>query len=273
MNSIIGIMWNKNEGDILEEIITDALPHIDSLFLADDHSTDNSWEIIKSFSKHPKVEYIRNQRDNNKDAGQRQSLLNEIRKRYKPENTWVQVIESDVMILDTNIREAVKESNISDVAVSWQLINAVRQNWDEDNYPNWKISIKEIMPLGHRIEAMVYTFRPLPDLFYNLDTWSPWPGGFNHYTQIPVFNQKKTRQSPLLAHYGYRGPTHFYKKYNPKGLNIRHKKYKDWDLSSIEKIKETVPFFNGVYSGQSHEMSRYGWKKSRSSRQWSRLEK
>ena len=36
---IIGMMWNKNEGDILEEIIEAALSRVDTLFVADDGST------------------------------------------------------------------------------------------------------------------------------------------------------------------------------------------------------------------------------------------
>lgn len=278
---IVGMMWNRNEGDILEEIITNALPHIDSLFIADDNSTDSSWEIIKSFAKHPKVEYVRNRRDDPRDQGQRQSMLDEIRRRYKPENTLVQIYESDMMILETDIRESFSTHADYGISLSWQVLNAVRLpgTWKEvDTYPNWPENIAKIMGHAHRMEVMTYTFRPLPKLYYNLDTWRPWPQGFSYYIQnartdgvgdvVGVkMNDGKRRYSPLLAHYGYRGPKHFFKKFHlDKGLKTD--KSGTWDLTSIEAIERTVPFFNGGWNGGAHEMSRKGWKKSRSSRQW-----
>jgi len=253
---VVGMMFVHNEADILEETISNFLPHIDSLFIADDKSTDNSLEIIKSFSKHPKVEYVRTEREDPKDVGQRQSLLNEIRKRYKPENTWVQLLDADMMVLDTDIKSAIKTWAVSDIAMTWTLLNAARNpnTWKEiDTYPVWNNSIKEIMPYAHVLEDSHYTFRPLPKLQYNLDTWRPWPQGFSFYG----LNLKKCRRpnSPLLAHYGYRGPTHFYKKYYGKTWM----KYPTWKTFNKEDIEETVYFFNGVWNKELFSMSRDGW--------------
>ena len=263
-SNIIGLMWNKNEGDILPFVIEAALKHVDSLYIADDGSSDNSWSIIQRYSKQL-GHFQRNPTPT--DPGQRQALLNVVKKRYKPEDTWVQIIESDIMILDTNIREAIKKFAVLDMAVTWQLLNAVRPvgTWKEvDTYPNWSENISKIMPLAHRIEGMLYTFRPLPMINYDASSWKPWPKGFSNYTNKQIKDTIKLIDSPLLAHYGYRGPTHFMKKFK----NIRHAK---WDTSSVERVEQTVPFFNGLYSSQSHEMSRNGWKKSRSGRQWQRL--
>ncbi len=262
VDTIVGMLWNKNEGDILEEIISEALPKVDTLFIADDESTDNSWDIIQSFKKNPKVEYMRNKRNDPRDLGQREALLNEIRRRYKPENTWVQVIESDIMIVDTDVREAIKGWVVDDLGVTWQLLNAARKagTWDEHVYPNWNGSIKEIMPHAHWVEYMLYTFRPMPDLHYDLDSWRPWPSGFAKYIKnFPLKRGRKGLQSPLLAHYGYRGPTHFKKKYG----NKKFRKYPSWDLTSVETVEKTVYYFNGVWNGALHNMSREGWIGSR----------
>ncbi len=257
---IIGMLWNRNEGDILEEIITNALPHVDSLFLADDHSTDNSWEIMKSFEKNPKVEYMRNTRDDARDKGQRQSLLNEIRRRYRPEDNLVQIIESDIMILDTDIKKVWEDWNINDVGMCWHLLNAARKpgTWAEiDTYPKWNGSIKELMPYGHRVETMVYTFRPFSGLFYDFNTWSPWPHGFEKYLGgKPLFNKRKGLFSPLLAHYGFRGPTHVFQKYKGK----KFAKYPEWDMSTKESVEKTFYYFNGVWNNEIlFKMSRDGW--------------
>lgn len=262
------MFWNCNEGDILEETLTSAISKVGSLFIADDGSTDNSWEIIQSFAakNKDKVEYIRNKRDVHNDQGQRQALLKEIKKRYKGEETWVQIIESDIMILDPSIREAIDEFAMHDIAVSWQTINAARKpgTWKEaDTYPNWSKPITEIMPYGHWMEVMLYTFRPLPKIHYNLDRWRPWPQGFDNYVKNkPVTEYKRFLMAPLLAHYGFRGPTHYYLKCKKAGkAGKNHNKYKSWDLRSPETVDKTVSFFNGEWNGPSSlfPMGRKGW--------------
>jgi glycosyltransferase involved in cell wall biosynthesis len=259
-NYIVGVMWNKNEGDILEEIIEAALPHVDSLFIADDGSKDSSWSTIQYLAGvKDKIEHTQ-QAPNPGDPAQRQALLDEIRRRYKPEDTWVQVIESDIMLLDTNVREAIKNhADSHNLAVSWQCLNGVRKvgTWKgEDTYPNWNKSITEVLPYAHWMEVMTYTFRPLPKLHYTM-RWRPWPSGWSHYSNDKVKNARKSPDSPLLAHYGYRGPTHFHKKY--KHMGDYHTKYKNWHLTSPGAIEESVPFFNGKWNGNPFPMSREGW--------------
>lgn len=256
---IVGMMWNKNEGDILEEIIWEALPHVDSLFIADDGSTDHSWDIIRSMQRQHayKIEHIQ-RKPNKVDKAQRQSLLNQIRKRYKPNHTLVQIIESDIMILDTDIRKAFKERSRGGVMMNWVALNAARKghgSWEgADSFPHWPVSIKQVMPMGHYMEEMTYTFRPFPELHFRGGVWRPWPAGFSH------FNLKKEEvtsdYTPLLAHYGYRGPTHVHLKY--KGQKLR--RYPSWDFTSPETVADTVYYFNGVWNSNGFPMSRQGWK-------------
>jgi glycosyltransferase involved in cell wall biosynthesis len=269
---IVGMMWNKNEGDILEEVIYSALDHVDSLVIADDGSTDNSWDIIQYFSKahREKVEHIQ-QNPNKGDPAQRQQLLNVIRDRYKPEDTWVQIIESDIMILDTDIRLALKLRS-NDVRMTWQLLNASpapgQGKWDGiDEFPNWSKPIQDIMTHAHKLELMPYTFRPFKELWYSdSGPWRPWPKGFSKLSQAP--EKRSNEYTPLLAHYGYRGPTHFYEKYKPMGK--RHHRYPTWDLTSVESVKETVYFFNNTWARYAWPMSRYGWmnRKNRTKTEW-----
>lgn len=267
MDHLVGMLWNYNEADILREILEDAKTKVDTLFIADDESNDGSWEIIQDFKRENpnKVEFVRNKRIY-RDKGQRQALLTEIKKRYKPEDTWVQIIESDIMILDTDIREALKNHAQHDLALSWQALNAIRDpgTWEEvDTYPNWTRPIKELMPKAHWMEFMLYTFRPLPRVNYNPDVWRPWPQGFGNYTSEPVKIGRKYPDSPLLAHYGYRGPTHFYLKFKAMGAGPFHSKYPSWDLRSVEGVNNTVSFFDGLWNSNGFSMSREGWKEYR----------
>jgi glycosyltransferase involved in cell wall biosynthesis len=251
------MMWNKNEGDILADIISAAVQKVDTLFIADDGSEDASWNVIQAAKNwFDNIEYIQ-QEPNKFDPAQRQALLNEIRKRYKPEDTWVQIIESDIMILDTDVRKAIEERAVGDVYVDWALINAVippDKSWDElDKFPSWGESIKDVMTYGHWIENMTYTFRPYRELWYDTGPWRPWPKGFSSFelTKKPIGDY-----TPLLAHYGYRGPTHMMRKYGGKTV----RKYPSWDFSSREKVLETVYYFNGVWNGGAHPLSREGYK-------------
>lgn len=250
-------MYNKNEADILEEIISDAVTKVDSLFIADDGSTDKSWDIIQACKQRfQNIEHIQREPNRN-DLAQRNSLLNKIRSRYSPDNTWVQMIESDIFLL-TEPREAIKTSP-NNVSVTWHTLNAVRKpgTWKEvDTYPNWPESIRNIMPYVHWTEAMLYTFRPFPKLSYNSGVWRPWPWGFSAYTQAAKI-MKKNEDSPLLLHCGYRGPTHFAHKYRAMGK--RHTKYNTWDLTSPEAAERTVSFFNGVWNGRSFVPTRENW--------------
>ncbi len=258
-DTIVGMMWNRNEGDILEEVIESALSNVDTLFLADDNSTDNSWDIIKSFGS--RIEYVRNEREHSLDQGQRTSLLKAIQERYKPENTWVQIIESDIMILDTNIRTALKEWAHEDLGMTWQLLNGARfkEEWEEwDTFPNWNGSIREVLPRAHWVEYMLYTFRPVEGLYYDMDVWRPWPRGFlKHLKEEPLKRGKKGETSPLLAHYGYRGPTHFHQRYDH---NKKWNKYPSWSVETLQKTKETIYYFNGHWNRDLFPMSRKGWK-------------
>lgn len=262
--NIIGMMWNRNEGDILEETLTDAIKHVDSLFVADDGSTDNSWEIIQSVAKaHPdKIEHIQCNPDRH-DPAQRNALLNRIRERYRAEDTWVQVIESDIFILDTDIRTAISERSTDDVVVTWTALNGVRDtgSWTNvDTYPVWNAPIRSILNKCHFMENMHYTFRPFPGLIYG-GPWRPWPRGMGAYQTKKFSTSPSPQNTPLLFHVGYRGPTHFYLKWQKTTMGDFHSKYKSWDLRSPESVEKTVSFFNGQWNGDTFIPSREGWVK------------
>ena len=258
--NIVGIMWARNEGDLIGEVIDDAVRQVDTLMIADDGSTDDTWSIIqeKRDQYRDRIEHIR-QRPDVKDKGQRQALLDEVRKRYRHEDTWVQVIEGDTILLDTSVRDHVS-SCTTQIALSWQMLNAARRpgTWREvDEYPRWKRPLRSVMPLAHRMEVVLYTFRPLPKLVFASEPWRPWPSGWSHYMQGPLKKDERLPTSPLVLHIGYRGPRHFWEKYHRIGS--RHPKYSSWDLTSPETVEQTVSFFNGQWNRRLFPASREGW--------------
>ena len=260
------MLWNKNEGDILAQTLTAAVKKVDHLYLADDGSSDNSLEIMKKFQERfPQIIQNVQQSPTNTDPGQRQSLLDKIQKNYS-ETDWIQIIESDIVLLDTDPREAIEKHGVNNVAVCWQTLNAARRKWPKylDTYPNWSMPLTELMPKAHLMEEMVYTFRNLKGLKYRSDKWRPWPTGFGTHLRESL-RASRGDDAPLLLHYGFRGPTHFHLKYKNHGTF--HKKHETWNVSSREKVLETVPFFNGTWNNK-HMMdtSREGWIKWRRKR-------
>ena len=265
--NVVGVMWAKNEGDIIYETITDAIRNVDTLMIADDGSTDDTWQIIQRLRKlwPDKIEHIQ-QAPDPKDKGQRAALLSEVRRRYRPEDTWVQVVEADVLLLDTDVRAVVSAAS-DKIALSWHMLNACRRSTDwkgADTWPNWPVPIREIMPLAHWMEVVLYTFRPLEKLFYDHERWRPWPKGFSHYSKDAVKIYAKYPDSPLVLHVGHRGPRHFHSKYH--GMGTTHSKYRNWRLDSPEEVHRTVAYFNGTWNDHAFEANREGWRQWISSR-------
>jgi len=258
MDKIVGMMWNKNEGDILPFTIAKALEVVDYLVMADDGSTDNSLAVMQSFKGHPKVLHIENAKSGTE---KKKTLLNIIRSKFSPDNTLVQVIESDITVLDTDIRACWAKYSNNNAAMSWHLINATDPNmWitEEKCYPIWELPIDQKMSNGHWMEVLShYTFRPLPGVEF-IDDSRPWPRGLGTYIQVDGI--RCTSDAPLLAHWGYRGPSHWFTKYS-KGPGSVHRKH-NWKIGSVEECRENVPFFNGIWNVKRDQfpLNREGWK-------------
>ncbi len=251
------MLWSRGEADILEEVVRDAAKKVDALFCATSDAAE--WDILQRLKREGVVEHIQ-QEDETYDRAQRNSLLAKIRSAYNPVDTVVQIIESDVFLLETNVREAWRDHAVDDVGMGWLMLNAVRLpgTWRGfDTYPKWQAPIREIMTHAHELERVTYTFRPLPGIEFDPFTWRPWPRGFSRYTQKPL-DQPHGAMAPLLLHCGYRGPTHFHLKYRHMGK--RHTKYRTWHVGSPEAVERTVAFFNGDWNGEAFPATREGWR-------------
>lgn len=257
MDHIVGMMFCKNEADIISTTLLDAFRHVDSMFISDDGSTDGSWEIINYFKQaYPdKIEHIQQNPDPN-DQAQRTSLFKLIQERYKAENTWVQVVEADMILYTHDLKSQIETAKRSDVLVEWDIMNAVRPYWEHVHhfFPHWPEDIRDIMPRFHRLESLVYTYRPLPGLYFTKD-WRPTPRGFGVYLDKDTEyvrkrpREKTVKEVPLLCHYGYRGPTHAMSKWQRRSnreapIVSRHGE----DHTSIVSILKTNKYYNGTYN-------------------------
>jgi len=181
---VVGVMWARNEADLLPYTMEKALKQVDTLLFIDNGSTDNTYDIAKSF----KLEYCVRAADVGSDAStaSRQHLLEEVRRRFGWKDTWVQVIESDSELLETDVRQAIKKFSIDDVSVIWHMLNSL------DGKAFW-------------YELLTYTYRPLPELAYEAKRL-PWPKGFGRYVSGKKWHHQEP-DSPLILHYGFRTRT------------------------------------------------------------------
>jgi glycosyltransferase involved in cell wall biosynthesis len=251
------MMFCKNEVDVLPYTLPAALKLVDSLFISDDGSTDGSWELLKYFKQQypDKIEHIQ-QEPKWDDQGQRASLLTKIQERYKPQDTWVQIVEADMMLHTTNIHDEIAKGNRSNISVEWDILNACRPFWEgvHNFYPHWPEDIQTIMSHFHWAEGLIYTYRPLPSLYFE-PVWRPQPRGFGvYFDKDPGYKRRPRKRQevsevPLLRHYGYRGPTHAFTKYKnhpnyiPGFINRHGDNY-----TSIDTLMVTNPYFNGQYN-------------------------
>lgn len=257
MDQLVGMMFCKNECDVLPMTIPAAMKLVDSMFISDDGSTDGSWEIIQYFKRHypDKIEHIQ-QEPNPKDQAQRASLLTKIQERYKPQDTWVQIVEADMMLHTTDVRAEIAKGHRSNICVEWDIMNAARSYWDDVHhfYPYWPEDIRTMMPMFHWAEGLLYTYRPLPGLYFE-EVWRPQPRGFGvYFDKDPSYKRRPRKRQdvsevPLLLHYGYRGPTHLMHKWNsktvkPPSVINRHGE----NYTSVDTIMATNPYCNGQYN-------------------------
>ena len=241
--------------------------------IADDDSTDNSWDVIQSFEKQLEYKFRRADKISGSPHAPRvfskQHLLEEVRRRFGTKDVWVQIIESDTALLDTDPREAIARWAVDDLSVRWHMVNAVRREWtpeyDLPTVPD-NIPLHEYFNAAYWMEQISsYTFRPLPELVYT-DRGVPWPSGFSHYLSIPhpPLRLPKHPDSPLILHYGFRSPTFYYNKMRDV-LNggCVSKRYPAWDFSSPESVRRTVPFYSGEFNDKHNytfePVSREGW--------------
>lgn len=266
-DKIIGIMWNKNEADILDETISKALPLVDHLLIADDDSDDASWDIIRSHKSELAYcnRYSESRKELHKDHWQRQHLLNKAKELYGS-SIWIQVVESDLIAIDTDIREQVEtRTNMYGIGIWWCNLEAVRREWkpEDEMYPNWDRPIQEMMPWCHILEKAPYTWRPYPDIYFP-KRWQPHPVGLDKYGGLEgewyVKKKYVTADMPLWGHYNIRGRKHF---------DIR---YKDAKPDSRAKAKREIVAFtvpqDPTWDDHVFKLNREAWKKQITKSRW-----
>ena len=247
---IIGIMWNKNEADILDETITKALPLVDHLLISDDDSDDHSWDIIRSHKSSLAYHARRSEQSEHVEADrwQRQHLLDKAVELYG-RNVWIQVIESDLIAIDVNLKEQLDNpANLHGIGLWWITLEAVRKEWtpEFEQYPNWDRSIQKIMPDCHILEKAPYTWRPYEGVEFGRK-WNPVPHGLDKHGPMMGGEWRVRRpickpDIPLWGHYNIRGRKHFNSKYRHFDVNSKAKDKRELVAFEIPRTRPEMIF-------------------------------
>jgi len=213
---------------------------VDYLYVYDDFSQDNTWEIVKS------ADYaIRGVDDVPRLQIPRPNyhhLLESIRQDFTNEDVWVVLTMGD-RLFDDSPAQIVEEATTN--AVEGLQIDCLKDDWTEENdpWPNCS-NIQSLCARRVISEHCIVAYKLTERLSY-LKAPYPWPHGLGDIQYKNSFDSTK----PRLLHYGRRSPRGHMWRYKSGSRKISVK-YKDkWDLSTFESTVRTVKFFNGKYNG------------------------
>lgn len=238
----VGMMCVKDEADLLPLVYPHIINLVDYLYVYDDFSQDNTWELVKH------ADYAIRAVD---DAGRLDiprpnyhHLLEKIREDFKGEDVWVFITMGDRFFLNKTPSQIVENANNCD-AVWGVQVDFIRPHWDPWTIDNVDDDIKTVCTYPVPSECCVVAYKLQPHISY-LQARYPWPKGLG---KIQYKEEGLHKNLPWLAHYGRRGPKQHMWRYN-SGSRPVSLKYKDfWDMSTIESTIRTVPFFNGSHYG------------------------
>jgi len=235
-------MCVKDEADLLPLVYPHIREQVDYLYVYDDFSQDNTWELVKhsdyAIRAVDDLARIQIPRPNY------HHLLEKIKDNFAGEEVWVFITMGDRFFMNKLPVQIVEEANADIVeGVQCDFLRPPWDPWTEENDP-WPdcSKIKEICTYPKPSENCIVAYKLYNWMSY-LEAAYPWPSGLGkckvQYKGESHFNK------PWLAHYGRRTPKAHMWRY-ASGSRKQSIKYKDWDLSSVESTIRTVKFFNGL---------------------------
>ena len=237
---IIGLMAVKDEADLLPLVYPHVRGLVDYLYVYDDFSQDNTWELVKT------SDYaIRGVDDVSRLEIPRPNyhhLLEKIKQDFEGEDVWVVLTMGDRFFLNKTPREIAEGAGPYNAVEGVQLdfLRHKYDPWTEENdpFPDYS-NIRSICRWSRVDERCIVAFRLQPYLTY-IGSKYPWPQRL-HIQYGEVEQPLLSVDMPFLEHQGRR---------SPKGLMHRiasgqrgiSKKHPEYNASSFQKIMETYDF-------------------------------
>jgi len=248
MAKIIGMMCVKDEEDLLPEVYPHVKELVDELYVYDDGSIDNTWDIVKD------ADYaIRKQDDVNRPSIHRPNyhrLLEKIKERHdiEKDDVWVVITMGDRFFLNKTPRQIVAEASgfQSVEGIQLDFLRHRLDPWTEhnDTYPNWTESLRYLCRWVRLDERCIVAYKVTKDCSYRQSKY-PWPKtiGIPQY-EYNSMNKKISLNMPFLEHQGRRSPKAAMWRY-ASGSRPLGRKYQHYDLSTFDS---TVLSMTRLYS-------------------------
>lgn len=181
---IVGMMRIKNEQRWIARVLTSMLPLCEKIFILDDHSTDETRHICRSF---PEVQLWESEFDGVNEVRDKNFLISKVEEAV-PEGSWILAIDGDEEIAGGG-QQIIAETLALNEGYAHSFRFQVQYLWDSET--QWRTD-------GIYREF----FRPsMFRLRFGQRFFSPAGGGF-HCGNVP-----EARYSPRtgvkLLHYGY----------------------------------------------------------------------
>jgi hypothetical protein len=246
MTKIVGMMCVKDEADLLPQVLPHVRGLVDHLYVYEDGSQDNTWDLVKD------EHYVMRRQDDrartNHNRGNYHHLLEKIKKDFKGEEVWAIITMGDRFYLNKTPRQIVEEAGKFDAVEGVQLdfLRHRLDPWTEENdpYPDFS-DIRTLCRWFKFDERCIVAYKVTPELSYR-DAKYPWPRGIKEVQyKHRAMGGLLSMDMPYLEHQGRRSPKAAIARYQ-NGSRVQSKKY-NYDLSSYERAVETMACFRDNY--------------------------
>lgn len=235
--NMVGLLLTKNEESIVEEVITKNQIYFDSIY-ALDGSTDNTPNILKSFTKIKKLILEKDLDITNIKDGIRQVVLEEIKRNEPIDNTWITLLHGDEIFYH-NPRKVAEEADSTDSdKVSWYAMQYFLHSSDKSRWSELsKLSLEERVTWYSTNELPFIEFRQFK--LYEKTSFDLYQHG--HLVPSNLI-KKEFEKKPIYKHY---------KAYDP---NITLESNKRWGIQGDSIFVDIYKDHYGNYS-QAHKFS------------------
>lgn len=194
---INAICMVKNEVDIIEETLLNAMKFCHKIYIFDNWSTDGTWEIVESMAKRFKEIEIAAHSEEVFKNQLRNRVYNQFHRLYTKEDWWY-ILDADEMLVESPkpmLEKAAKKGK--NVMRSW-FAQFYFTEKDLDVFANED----KTKPVSHRRKFYRVNWREVR--FFKNDPDISWPETITG--RVPPHCNKMYRDSPICRHYAERDP-------------------------------------------------------------------
>src|SRR3989442_7050451 len=196
---LYGICQVKNEDDIIAQTLTYALRHCTKIFVIDNGSTDESWNIVQSLSKqYPQIVPLL-QIYEPYSEGQRALAYNKYHSELSDQDWWL-ILDADEFLAEDPrpvIQRAMRDN--ADIIQTWQI----QFLYTDVDYKDW-LEGRDSRDLPIFVRRRYYNINWQEARLFRNNPAQPWD--IKNSKFVPDGLTKVCRRRILNRHYQYRDP-------------------------------------------------------------------